>query len=138
MSQETRRSTSLVETKGGRAQPSEPRRHAVMRQAGGGSGTGPGPDSLGQARETRWPHCPYASRTCLLYEMAQSMGRNVHDTLVNFILAAEEGARLTLQRNRDGFTVQVTRAVQKTTKDPMNAPGLWVLRPNLEASDLTK
>ena len=54
-----------------------------------------------------------------------------------FILAAEEGARLTLQRNRDGFTVQVTRAVLKTAKDPSDAPGLWALRSNLGVSDPT-
>ncbi len=137
MSQATRRSISLVETIGGRGRPSESKHQDVTRQSEGGSGLRPGPDPLGRAQELRWPHCPYADRTCLLYDMAHSMGRNVHDTLVSFILAAEEGARLTLQRNRDGFTVQVTRAVQKTAKDPMNAPGLWALRPNLETSDLT-
>ncbi len=137
MSQESRRSMSLVESKGGKARPSKPKNRAAMRPSGRASGALPAPEPLGGTHDIRWPHCPYANRTCLLYDMAGTMGRNIHETLITFILAAEEGARLTLQRNRDGFTVQVTRAVLKTAKDPSDAPGLWALRSNLGVSDPT-
>ena len=92
---------------------------------------------FGDTKGLEWPHCPYANSVCLLYELAQTMGCNIHDTLLTFILTAEEGARLTLQRNREGFTVQVTRAVQKTTVNPVSPPGLWALHPRLEASGRT-
>ena len=91
----------------------------------------------GDTKGLEWPNCPYANSVCLLYELARTMGRNIHETLLTFILTAKEGARLTLQRNREGFTVQVTRAVQKTNGHTVGPPGLWALDPRLEASGCT-
>jgi len=86
---------------------------------GGGRGT---PNSKGSGREAGrqdgWPHCPALDDTCLIYDVGELLGKNVRDALLSFILNAEDGARLTLQRSREGFTAQVTEAVQRSTGAP--------------------
>ena len=46
-------------------------------------------------------------------EEQRLLGSNVIATLLNFIIEAEEGARATLQRNHEGFSIQVLQAVQR-------------------------
>ncbi len=80
-----------------------------------------------------WPHCPALDATCLMVDCVESMGESVLDTLMAFVRGAEDGSRLILQRNRDGFTVQVTGAVQKGhTGTQMDIDDLRALRTRLD------
>ena len=81
--------------------------------------------------EASWPHCASLGGLCPTYEMSQALGANIQDLLMTFIHAGEAGARLTLQKNRDGFTAQITGAVQKATEEPLDLPRLQALRQRL-------
>jgi hypothetical protein len=63
--------------------------------------------------------------------MSQALGANIQDLLMTFIYAGEAGARLTLQKNREGFTAQITGAVQKAAEEPLDLPRLQALRQRL-------
>lgn len=84
--------------------------------------------------EHSWPHCPHLDDTCLLFDMSNSLGINIRDTLLRFIGDSEEGSRLTLQRSRDGFTAQVTGPVQRTSRDAPTLQQLLELRNKLLAT----
>lgn len=56
----------------------------------------------------------------ILKELAQLFGTNILEIIIAFAVDGEEGSRLTLQKNRDGFTVQVTGAVHKTTQEQLD------------------
>ena len=86
------------------------------------------------ATQNSWPHCPHLGDLCLLFDMSNSLGTNIRDTLLGFIGDAEEGSRLTLQRSRDGFTAQVTGPVQRTSKDPATLERLSDLRNKMLAT----
>ena len=70
----------------------------------------------GRPKEPEWPECAQLGSVCLLIPMAESLGDNIRDSLITFILNAEEGSRLSLQRNREGFTLQITGPVVRTSK----------------------
>lgn len=74
----------------------------------GSRGEALGPAATG---EEPWPYCANIKGTCLAYDTGLHLGASIASTLFSFILNAEEGARLTLQRNHEGFTAQVTGAV---------------------------
>lgn len=69
--------------------------------------------SSSNSAEGRWPNCPDVEDVCPIYSMARVLGTDVQSILVSFIGEADEGARLTLQKNQNGFTVQVTSAVKR-------------------------
>ena len=64
-----------------------------------------------------WPICVYTEQVCIFYNMARLLGGNILDTLLRFIWTAERGSRLTLQRKKDGFTLQVTGPVEVTYEE---------------------
>lgn len=84
----------------------------------------PTDDYESQGSETTWPVCPYTEQDCIFCNMAQLLGGNILDSLLRFILTADKGARLTLQRNGDGFTLQVTGPVQRTSDKTLTPPDL--------------
>ncbi len=59
-----------------------------------------------------WPYCEFLDAQCLAHSLAQRLGTQPLTRLLTFSVGAEPGARLTLQRNQGGFTVQVTDAVE--------------------------
>lgn len=79
----------------------------------------------------RRPNCTEVDGVCPYFEMAQSLGRHVHDTLMTFIATAETSSRLTLQKSQSGFTLQVTGAVQRSDGEPVDADYLTRLRHEL-------
>lgn len=81
----------------------------------------------------QWPYCAALGSTCLVYEMGRDLGANVGSALVSFVANAEEGARLILQRNRTGFTIQETKAVQRGTTKPVGLEELRALRDQLNS-----
>ena len=86
----------------------------------------------GATKEGQWPYCAMIEGTCLPYEMGQFLGGNIQSALLTFIFGAEQGARLILQKNHDGFTIQVTEAVQKATAEGFGLPEVRALRRRLE------
>jgi hypothetical protein len=57
--------------------------------------------------------CPGPANYCPHYKMGAILGSNIQDILSSFVEGAEDGARLTLQKVRAGFTVQVVGAVRR-------------------------
>ena len=66
------------------------------------------------AADDRQPYCSGPASHCLTYKMAAFLGSNIQDILTSFIEGAEDGACLTLQKNRSGFTVKVVGAVRRS------------------------
>ena len=66
------------------------------------------------AQPSQWPNCGQIEGLCPLYEMSQKTGVSILDALMTFIWSGEPGSRLTLQKNRDELTLQVTAAVQRS------------------------
>lgn len=91
-----------------------------------------GPADIGATTEGQWPYCAMIGGTCLTHEMGQFLGGNIHSTLLTFIFGTEEGARLTLQKNRNGFSIQVTEAVEKATAEGFGLTEMRALRRRLE------
>ncbi len=96
--------------------------------SGNGKGT-PGADtSAGKS----WPYCAEVEGTCIAYDTGRYMGASVQSTLYSFIFAAERGARLILQKNREGFTVQVTGSVQTTNQQKFELAEARAVRKHLD------
>ena len=91
-------------------------------------------EALGPAAagEEPWPYCADIKGTCLAYDMSLHLGASIESTLFSFVLGAEEGARLTLQKNRQGFTAQVTGAVQRTEGEAFGLEEALGLRKRLD------
>ena len=60
------------------------------------------------------------------------LGDAARVAVLRFILDAEEGARLTLQKNRVGFSVQVTGAVQRSDRESFGLAEARALRDTIE------
>ena len=67
------------------------------------------PRSLGKSYPSI---CLDPNANCLLLSCVNTMGQGILYKLLAFIQAGEDGSRLTLQKNRQGFTLQITGAVQ--------------------------
>ncbi|MBI1885446.1 MAG: hypothetical protein HYS09_03905 [Chloroflexi bacterium] len=85
--------------------------------------------------EKPWPYCADIEGTCLAYDMGRQLGASIESTLFSFIFSAEEGARLILQRNREGFTIQVTGAVQRTEGETFGRAEARALRRRLDLDE---
>lgn len=57
--------------------------------------------------------CHYTSGPCEAAALGQALGTNILETFLRFAASARLGDSLSLQRNRDGVTIQVTRSVRK-------------------------
>ncbi len=71
-----------------------------------------------------WPRCHQIDDLCPVFELSRILGTAVFDSLMEFSTSAQVGSRLTLQRNRNEFTSQVTGAVQRDRGDPINLDAL--------------
>ncbi len=81
----------------------------------------------------QWPYCAAIDGTCLSYDMAENLGVGVESALMTFIFSAREGARLILQKNRSGITLQVTGPVEKAERAPFKLAEARALRKRLDA-----
>ena len=61
-----------------------------------------------------WPRCERLEVECLVHALGKQLGADTLTRLVSFVATTGRGGRLTLQRNHEGFTVQVTDAVEHT------------------------
>lgn len=64
--------------------------------------------------QTCQTRCAEGHRHCQIDTMAEILGVNIQDILMNFISGAEAGARLTLHKTRTGFTVQVVGCTRES------------------------
>ncbi len=89
------------------------------------------------ASTATWPYCAAIAGPCLVYQVSQHIGDSIRSALVNYIFTADEGSRLILQKNRDGFTVQVTGAVQRAGAEPFGLAEARAIQRQLETLTLT-
>jgi len=59
-----------------------------------------------------WPRCEHLEVECPVHALGRQLGVETLARLVSFVATTGRGGRLTLQRNNEGFTVQVTDAVE--------------------------
>ena len=91
-------------------------------------------------RDTRvesssWPDCPSLERQCLLEQLGQALGEEIMESLVAFILAPQPGSRLTLQRNQNEFTSQLTGPVRRSNGSTIGLSDYQALRRKLRSCD---
>ena len=84
------------------------------------------------AGQDQWPYCAPIGGMCVPYEVEQYLGEGVGMAILNFILTAGEGARLILQKNKDGFSVQITEAVLRGERKPLELAHVRALRERLD------
>ena len=66
-----------------------------------------------------WPECPAQEGVCLLERLGQALGPEIFASLVTFILVPQSGSRLSLQRNQNEFTSQLTGPVCRSSGSPV-------------------
>ena len=49
--------------------------------------------------EKIWPHCPELEGNCILFDLSRVLGADLLNELLQFVWEAQEGAKLTMQRN---------------------------------------
>ena len=96
------------------------------------SGNGKGASGTEASAGEPWPYCANIEGTCLTYDMGLYLGADVQSTLFSFIFSANQGARLILQKNREGLTVQVTGSVQRTQKQKFGLAEARAVRKQLD------
>ena len=89
------------------------------------------------ANELQWPNCPDLFGDCLVYGSTQRLGLEIYEALMAFIWSAEAGSRLTLQKNKDEFTLQITGAVYRSGDTLMDVNDLRQLRHKLDSLSST-
>ena len=87
------------------------------------------------SQQQGWPHCESLAGICPLYDLSALLGVSVFDAFMTFLWSAEPGARLTLQKNRDEFTLQVTGAVQRSGSEVISLEQLKSIRARLDAKE---
>ena len=68
-----------------------------------------------QVNRPTWPDCPLLERRCLLEQLGRVLGPEVIESLVAFALAPQAGSRLSLERNQNEFTAQLTGPVRRSS-----------------------
>ena len=78
-----------------------------------------------------WPQCEILGDVCPLDSLAEVLGGDIVESIATFAVRGKPGARLVLQKNQDGFSIQVTKAVYRGTSDTAGLSSLHTLRGNL-------
>lgn len=79
-----------------------------------------------------WPYCPYLDDSCLLEDSTQALGPQVHEALLRFVTVAEDGAHVTLQRNQEGFSMQIVGPMRSGESGSVGLDDLKTLRHRLD------
>jgi hypothetical protein len=87
------------------------------------------------SKSATWPACGPIGGTCFIYDMGELAGGDVLNVLLRYVCSAEDGSRLTLQKNRDGFSAQVTGAVHRPDKGGVDLQSLIVARRDIDSSN---
>ena len=65
-----------------------------------------------ESQTVLWPSCAYiGGLECVAHAFGRHLGPDISARVAEFVGNAEPGARLTLQKNKDGFTLQITSEV---------------------------
>ena len=65
--------------------------------------------------------CSLSGGHCIVAQLEKVLGANILESIVDFSLNGFPGSRLSLQRNRDEFTLQVTGPIQRSDKKPVES-----------------
>ena len=84
--------------------------------------------------ELKWPECPFLESRCLLDELGQALGPENMEALMTFILVVQPGSRLSLQRNQNEITSQLTGPVLRGSSDQVALSDFQDLLPKLTQS----
>ncbi len=87
------------------------------------------------SQQQGWPHCESLEDICPLYDMSALMGVSVFEALMTFLWTAEPGARLTLEKNLDDFTLQITGAVQRGGEEAITLQQVQNIRARIDATE---
>ena len=71
------------------------------------------------ANDSPSPECSLLEGRRLLEQLAQALGPEILESLVTFILEPRPGSRLSLQRNQNDFTSQLTGPVVRSSSSPV-------------------
>lgn len=88
--------------------------------------------NLGSPGEPSWPNCESGAGLCPFYVMSQRLGGNTQEMLMRFIWTGEAGSRITIQKNVDGFTLQITSGVHRSDNSTLDLLRLQSLNRELE------
>ncbi len=81
-----------------------------------------------------WPRCTQLGGWCLVYEVNRSLGATVFVELIEFLTSAESGSMLTLKRNDNGTSLQVTGPVRPPSDEVLTVAEVQQLTPVAAAS----
>ncbi len=85
-----------------------------------------------EASARPWPYCAAVSGNCLLVDMADAIGKNGLEMALSFLLAADEGSRMTLEHGEQGLMVQVAGAVDRTVDQTLGTECLRDIRQRID------
>lgn len=88
-------------------------------------------DAESQTNNHLLSFCPGFGGRCLVDEIAQVLGSEILETLIKFILDPQPGARISLQRNQNEFTSQLTSPVTRSNKSTVGLSEIQTLGRNL-------
>lgn len=77
----------------------------------------------------QWPRCVPLGGRCFVYEMSQTLGADVFLEFVEFLTKAETGTMITLKRNDNGITAQVTGPVRHSSSKILTVAEVQQLTP---------
>jgi hypothetical protein len=105
-------------------------------QANGGRPEAAGETGNSAQGGTEWPNCGFIDSICTAYQLADTIGPDIFQTIMSFALSARDGSRLTLQRNRNGFSAQVVGPVKRGALAPVDLESMKLL--SREIDEATK
>ena len=78
--------------------------------------------------KSSWPYCVALDCECIVHKAAGRIGQDLLSQFLTFVRASEEGSRLILQRNKEGFTAQVTGPVRRGIGEDLSKEDVELLR----------
>lgn len=82
-------------------------------------------------QETQWSYCPQLKSACLLAGSKESLGSDIYDAFVAFVLGDDAGGRLVLERTADSFTLNLTDSVRRGSREPVDVNALQAMQERL-------
>ncbi len=86
------------------------------------------------SQQQGWPHCESLEGICPVYDMSALMGARVFEALMTFLWSAESGARLTLDKKLDDFTLQITGSVLRGGGEVISLEQVKDIRARIDAT----
>ncbi len=84
--------------------------------------------------ERGWPYCERLQGDCLLHEAEVGLGEHLYEAFMAFVNANDEGGRLMLEKDENGFYLAITGAVDRTSAAKPDFEQLRAIRRQLDAA----